>query len=97
MFILRIEHPVPDYDAWKRTFDSDPLDRKGSGVRRYRVQQPADDANYVIVDLEFESREQAAAMQAALYRLWGRVQQEGLIGRQQARVIELLEATDIGP
>ncbi len=24
MQIVRIEHPVPDYDAWKRAFDSDP-------------------------------------------------------------------------
>jgi hypothetical protein len=27
MHILRIEHPVPDYDAWKQAFDSDPLNR----------------------------------------------------------------------
>ena len=25
--ILRIEHPVPDYDAWKEAFDSDPISR----------------------------------------------------------------------
>jgi hypothetical protein len=25
MPILRIEHPVPDFDAWKTAFDSDPL------------------------------------------------------------------------
>ena len=27
MHILRIEHPVPDYDAWKEAFDSDPISR----------------------------------------------------------------------
>jgi hypothetical protein len=36
MHILRIEHPVPNYNAWKAAFDSDPIDREGSGVRRYR-------------------------------------------------------------
>jgi len=25
MYILRIEHPVPDYDGWKKAFDSDPV------------------------------------------------------------------------
>ena len=24
--ILRIEHPVPDYDAWKHAFDADPIE-----------------------------------------------------------------------
>ena len=28
MHILRIEHPVPDYDAWKQAFDSDPIGRE---------------------------------------------------------------------
>jgi hypothetical protein len=27
MYILRIEHPVSDYDAWKAAFDSDPIGR----------------------------------------------------------------------
>jgi hypothetical protein len=31
MPILRIEHAVPDFNGWKRAFDSDPVDRKGSG------------------------------------------------------------------
>ena len=31
MYILRIEHPVPDYDAWKAAFDSDPIGRERSG------------------------------------------------------------------
>jgi hypothetical protein len=34
MYALRIEYPVPDYDAWKAAFDRDLLDREGSGVRR---------------------------------------------------------------
>ncbi len=46
MHILRIEHPVPDYDAWKEAFDSDPIGREPSGVRRYRILRPNDDPNY---------------------------------------------------
>jgi hypothetical protein len=55
MYILRIEHPVPDYDAWKAAFDSDPIGRERSDVRRYRILRPTDDPNYVTVDLEFDS------------------------------------------
>ena len=40
MHILRIEHPVPDYDAWKEAFDSNPISREHSGVRRYRILRP---------------------------------------------------------
>ena len=46
MHILRIEHPVPDYDAWKEAFDSNPISRGWSGVRRYRILRPTDDPNY---------------------------------------------------
>jgi hypothetical protein len=92
--ILRIEHPVPDFDAWKRAFDSDPLDREKAGVRRYRVFRSVDDSNYVMVDLDFDDVETAEAMRSAFRTLWGRVQPEGLIGDQQARIVELLESED---
>ena len=28
MYILQIEHPVPNYEGWKKAFDSDPVNRK---------------------------------------------------------------------
>jgi hypothetical protein len=95
MPILRIEHPVPNFDAWKKTFDSDPLDRKGSDVRRYRVMRPADDPNYAIVDLEFDDRPAAEAMLEALQRLWGQAQGQGLIGGPQARIVDIVESVDL--
>ena len=95
MPVLRIEHPVPDFDAWKKTFDSDPLDRKGSGVRRYRVMRPADDPNYAIVDLELDTMAEAEALHAALRNLWGRVQGEGLIGAPQGRILEVAESIEL--
>jgi hypothetical protein len=45
MYMLRIEHPVPNFDGWKKAFDSDPVDREKSGVRRYQILRPPDDAN----------------------------------------------------
>jgi hypothetical protein len=41
MHVLRIEHPVPSFDGWKKAFDCDSIGRKEIGVRRYRVFQPA--------------------------------------------------------
>ena len=70
MFTLHIEHSVGDYDAWKRMFDSDPLNRKTAGVTSYRVMRPIDDPNAVRVDLEFDSREAGETMKAALEAMW---------------------------
>lgn len=90
MYILRIEHPVPDFNGWKQAFDSDPVGREKSGVRCYRVLRPIDDANYVMIDLEFDTAGQAEALLAAMRVVWGRV--EGTIMMSpQARVVEMVE------
>jgi hypothetical protein len=39
MPILQIGHLAPDFEACKEVFDSEPLSRIRSGVRRYRVPQ----------------------------------------------------------
>jgi hypothetical protein len=91
--ILRIEHPVPDFDAWKAAFDSDPVRREQSGVRRYRVLRPIDDSRYVLVDLEFDSVGEAEAMLAALQGLWGRV--EGTVMMNpRTRIVEAVESKE---
>jgi hypothetical protein len=66
MYILCIEHPVPDYDGWKAAFDSDPVGRESSGVRRYRVLRATDDPNYVMLELEFDTLSETEAFKAAL-------------------------------
>ena len=71
MPILRIEHAVPDFSGWKRAFDSDPADRKGSGVRRYHVMRSVEDPNYVMIDREFDSLEDAEGRLAKMRRVCG--------------------------
>jgi hypothetical protein len=92
---LRIEHSVPDVDAWRRAFDADPLDRRGSGVRRYRVMSSLDEPSNVLVDLDFDTPEEAEAMRVALQRMWARVEREGLIGEGRAHIAEILETTEL--
>jgi len=70
MPIVRIEHAVPNFDSWKAVFDSDPADRKGSGVRSYEVLRAQDDPNYVFVDLDFETLGQAETFLRAIKLLW---------------------------
>ncbi len=91
MHILRIEHPVPEFDAWKEAFDSDPVHREQSGVRSYRILRPIDDRKYVMVDLEFDSSSETEAFLAALRELWGRVEGR-IIVSPQARIVEVVES-----
>lgn len=93
MYILRIEHPIFNYEDWKRAFDSDPVNREKSGVRRHQLLRPIDDEKYVIIDLEFDTANQAEALLAALRVLWGRV--EGTIMMNaQVRIVEVLESKE---
>jgi hypothetical protein len=90
MTILQIEHAVPDFDSWKKAFDSDPVGRGQGGVRRYRILRPIDNPNYVIVDLEFESSAKAETFRTALHELWRRVEGRVMEG-PRARIIEAVE------
>ena len=94
MPILQIEHGLRDYDAWKKSFESDPIGREQGRVRRYRISRPIDDPNYVIVDLEFDSNDDAESFQTKLRELWARV--GGDLGMQnpQARIVEVVEQKD---
>lgn len=96
MHILRIEHQIRDFDAWKEAFDRDPVGREQGGVRRYHVLRPVDDPNYIMVDLEFDSSSEAEAFRATLQRdLWGsRRAAPALMGSPQARIVEAVESKE---
>ena len=46
MITLRIEHKIVNYDGWKKSFDSDPINRKQSGVKHYRIFRPTDEIRH---------------------------------------------------
>lgn len=93
MYIVKIEHPVPSYDGWKAAFDGDPAGRERSGVRRYRISRSVDDPNYVMIDLEFDSRGEAEAFLAVMREIRGRVQGT-IIMSPQARIVEIVESKE---
>jgi redox-sensitive bicupin YhaK (pirin superfamily) len=62
-------------------------------VRRYRVLRPIDDANYVMIDLEFDTTSQAESLLAAMRVVWGRVKGK-IVMNPQARIVEAVEIKD---
>lgn len=91
MPVLRIDHKVADFDAWKQAFDSDPADRKGSGVRRYEILRAVDDPNHVIIDLELDTVEEAETLLASMREVWQVVEPAGLVEGPQARIADVVE------
>ncbi|MBK9053447.1 MAG: hypothetical protein IPL78_21860 [Chloroflexi bacterium] len=90
MYTLSIEHAVPDYENWKRAFDSDPVGREKMKVRRYQILRPLDNPNYVMINLEFDTADDAEALLAAMRAVWARV--EGIIVTSpKAQIVEVVE------
>lgn len=94
MPIVRIEHAVPNFEKWKQVFDSDPADRKGSGVRRYQILRSQDDPNYVMIDLEFDSLGEAEAFLRTMERIWGGPG-KAVMQSPRARVADRVEAKEL--
>ncbi|MGZ5221973.1 MAG: hypothetical protein ACXWC7_17940 [Chitinophagaceae bacterium] len=93
MPILQIEHAVPGFDGWKKAFDSDPIDRKKSGVRRYHIYRPVNDDNYVIVDLQFDHMADLESALVALRKLWNQVEGKVMVG-PKTRILNIAESKE---
>ena len=70
MYVLNFWHTTPDYTAWKKIFDSDPLGREASGVRRYVIEHPVGDGQTVIGHLEFDTLGEAETFAGRLQEVW---------------------------
>lgn len=91
---LRIQHSVPNFEGWKRAFDGDPADRKGSGVRRYSVSRSIDDPNIVMIDLFFESSDEARGLLAKMERIWLGPGKE-VMQNPEAWIIDTVESVEL--
>ena len=90
---VRIEHAVPNFDQWKRAFDADPVNRKASGVRRYRVLRAQDDPNLVMIDLDFDTLAAADAFLRAMETIWAGPA-KAVMQNPRARVADVVEARE---
>ena len=95
MHVLNFWHTVGDYAEWKKVFDTDPLGREASGVRRYSIERPVDDESTVVGELEFDSLREAETFAGRLQELWkgpgGR-----LVSNAGYRITEVLEQKHFG-
>ena len=91
---LRIQHSVPSFEDWKAAFDSDPVDRKGGGVRRYHISRAVADPNFVMIDLEFDDLRTAEAFQERLRRLWSGPA-KAITHNPRAWIVEHVESGDL--
>lgn len=94
MIVLQIEHRVPNFAGWKQAFDSDPVGREKMSVRRYRILRPVNEANFAIIELEFDTVPQAEALLAAMQVVWARVQ-GSIIEAPSARIVEIIETQEL--
>jgi hypothetical protein len=93
MYVLQIEHPIRDFDTWKEAFERFSDKRRQSGVRRHQIFQPADDENYIVLDLEFGSEGEAEAYLEWLQgEVWSsREASPALAGGPQTRIAKVME------
>ncbi len=94
MTTLRIEHKISNFDGWKKAFDSDPINRKKSGVTRYRIYRPVGIADFVIIELDFDNIEQAQATQTALQNIFPNIEGK-LIFDVQLNFLNIIEKTTL--
>lgn len=94
MITLRIEHRISSFDGWKKAFDSDPINRKQSGVKRYRIYRPADNPELVIIELDFDNPDQAQSTEKALRRILPNIEGK-LVFDVQMKFLEIFEETTL--
>lgn len=87
---LHIQHAISDFDTWVAAFMRFADARRQAGVRAQRVRRPVDDPNYVVIDLDFDSTDEALAFRRFLEtRIW-RVQENApaLVGSPETMILE---------
>ncbi len=95
MYVLNYWHTVSDYAEWKKVFDTDPLGREASGVRRYSIERPMDDEHTVIGELEFDSLSEAETFAGRLDEVWKGLG-SGIVSNAGHRITEVLVQKQFG-
>ena len=94
MIVIHIEHPVPSFEGWLKAFAADPIDRKSSGVKSYRLYRSSANPNYVAVELEFDNLTDAENTLKKLQGLWGKVEGTVMTG-PKAQIFEIIGSAQL--
>lgn len=93
MATLHIEHPIHDLNTWVTAFSKFSEARQKGGVRAFRIYQPVADNKYILIDLDFDTVDQAEHFKRFLEEnVWSSpTASPGLAGSPQARVLVQVE------
>ena len=88
---LHIEHAISDFEVWQLAFKRFDGARQQAGVRSHQVRRPVDDAKYVVVDLDFDTVEQAERFRDFLYEnVWASsANSPALVGPPETKILQL--------
>jgi hypothetical protein len=94
MATLHIEHPVTDFSSWNTAFARFADARRQAGVRHQRIHRPVDDPAYVLIDLDFDTVEEAERFLDFLRaKVWSSAENApALAGRPSTRILETVLA-----
>lgn len=94
MATLHIEHGISSFTEWKTAFDRFADPRAQAGARRHTIRRPVDDSNYVLIDLDFDTTEEAQAFLEILQEeVWpSRDNAPALVGTPRTRILETVES-----
>lgn len=95
MASLHIEHPITDLDAWTAVFNGFGEIRREAGVTAETVRHVHGNERYVVIDLEFDTSEQAHAFLHFLRtEVWAvPANSPALAGAAEAKVLEPVPGT----
>jgi hypothetical protein len=90
MATLHIEHPITDFATWAAAFDRFADARQNAGVRAQRVQRRVDDPLFLLIDLDFDTVESAAAFRDFLHSvIWATPENApALVGQPTTTLLE---------
>lgn len=90
---LHIEHPISDLKTWLEAFGKFAEARQKGGVRAHRIYKPLEDDKYIVIDLDFDTIDEAERFNRFLeLNVWSsRQASPGLAGKPQIRVLERVE------
>ena len=89
MATLHIRHGITDFDTWASAFSRFADARRDAGVRGFRVLRPVDDPAYVVIELDFDTREAAESFRDFLHtNVWIPGVSPALVGTPETMVLE---------
>jgi hypothetical protein len=90
LFTLSIEHAITDLATWKAAFERFADARTQGGVLADRIRRPVGDSSHLVIELDFETKDNAEAFRQFLVNeVWSNPDASpALAGAPTARVLE---------